>query len=59
MSCHTNCAVLNITSCAYNLARHVRVKQVYDRDGCFRESDYLTDGDKYTSFLQVNGECKA
>jgi hypothetical protein len=56
MSCHTNCAVLNITSCVYNtLARQVMVKQVqYDRDGCFTEAHYLRDGDKYSTFLQVN-----
>ena len=57
MSCHTKCAVLNITSCVYNtLARQVRVQQVeYDSDGCFRESDYLRDGDKYHTFLEVSG----
>ena len=56
MGCHTNCAVLNITSCVYNtLARQVRVGEVeYDRDGCFREAEYLRHGDKYTTFLQVN-----
>ena len=55
MSCHTNCAVLNITSCDFNLASKVRVKQVeFDSEGCFRESDYFRDGEKYSTFLQVN-----
>ena len=59
MSCHTNCAVLNITSCAFTLARQVRVKQVkYDRHGCFSESDYLRDGDKYSTFIEVRGQYK-
>ena len=45
MSCHTNCGVLNLTTCTYhqNWAAGGR-KVEFDQDGCFAEGDYLSQG---------------
>ena len=31
MACHTNCAVLNLSSCTFKIGRQNRVRQVRDR----------------------------
>ena len=51
MNCQSNCSVLNISSCTFILPK--RYKVVYDEDGCFVEADYIREGDKYDTFLQV------
>ena len=55
MRCHTNCGVLNLTTCTYLQDWAGGGRQVqFDQDGCFAEGDYLSQGDKYSVFIQVH-----
>ena len=55
MNCFSDCAVLNTTSCTLILPKRNKASPVvYDKDGCFVEADYIREGDKYDTFLQVN-----
>jgi len=53
MGCYNNCSALNLTTCTFvDEVQEPVYKVLYDSEGCFKETDYLGEGDKYSSYLQ-------